>query len=123
MTALINLRSDNQLPSDKRRILEFGNEEFLVELGVVYRLEFRGSRCNLTLKNTTDKRQSVNVRIHVLNRSLMEIWHQSEKWALSSLQPDQVHVASWDFVPAVPDVVWNEESRSIAPSWIILDVV
>ena len=66
VTALINLRSDKQLAGTQRRIVEWVADEILVELGVVYRIEFRGSRCNLTLKNTLDKRQSVNVRVNVL---------------------------------------------------------
>ena len=123
MTALINLRLGKQLAADQRRIVEWEAEEILVELGIVFRIEFRGSRCNLTLKNTQDKKQSVNVRVYVLNNALIEIWQQSEKWTLASLQPNQVHVTSWEFTPSLPDVVWNEKAGSIFPRWVVVDVI
>ncbi|MBS0203528.1 MAG: hypothetical protein JSS49_11555 [Planctomycetes bacterium] len=57
----------------------------------------------------------------VLNKSLIELWHQTEKWALKSLQPDESHLVSWDFKPAVPSVVWNEQARNETPAWIVID--
>ena len=119
----INLFSHEPPPGDKRRILKFTTNEILVEHGIVHRIEFREKRCNLTLKNLTSRRQSVNVRVWVLNKSLIQLWHQSEKWSLSTLQPNQIHVFSWDFIPAVPDVIWNVKARGQAPAWIIIDAL
>jgi len=61
--------------------------------------------------------------VWVLNKSLIQLWHQSEKWSLSTLQPNQIHVFSWDFIPAVPDVIWNVKARGQAPAWIIIDAL
>jgi hypothetical protein len=116
-----NLYSQEPAAGTKRHILPFALGEALLELGVVHRIEFREKRCNLTLKNSSPKRQSVNVRVWVLNKSLIELWHQTEKWNLTSLQPDQSHVVSWEFNPAVPDVVWNLKARDVAPAWVIVD--
>ena len=111
-------------PSEgKRRILEFNTGELLIEHGVVYRIEFTEKRCNLTLKNSTAKRQSVHVRLWVLNKSLIEIWRQTEKWSLTALQPDQSHLVSWEFKPEVPDVIWNQKARDAVPTWLVIDAL
>lgn len=120
---LTNLYSDGHPGTDKRRILEFMTDETLLEQGIIHRIEFREKRCNVTLKNVTPHRQSVNIKIWVLNKSLIELWHQSEKWMLTSLQPDQSHVISWEFTPSIPDVVWNLKARDCNPAWIIVDAL
>ena len=118
-----NLYSENQPDGDKRRILEFELGEILLEHGIVHRIEFTEKRCNLTLKNVFPKRKSVHVRVWILNKALIELWRQTERWNLTSLQPDQSHLVSWEFNPAVPDVVWNQKAREVAPAWIIVDVL
>ena len=119
----LNLYSHEQPDGDKRRILEFATDELLLEHGIVHRIEFREKRCNLTLKNVTAKRHSVNVRVWVLNKALIVLWHQTEKWSLTSLKPDQIHLVSWEFTPTVPDVVWNEDARDPTPGWIVVDAL
>ena len=118
-----NLYDHERPDGEKRRIFTFEQAEMLLEHRVVHRIEFREKHCNLTLKNVTAIRQAVNVHVWVLNKSLIEIWHQTEKWSLTSLQPDQVHVVSWEFKPSVPDVVWNEDARSESPTWVIVDAL
>ncbi len=118
-----NFYSNHQPKGDKRSILEFNTGEMLLEHGVIHRLEFTDKRCNLTLKNSSPKRQSVHVRVWVLNKSLIELWHQTEKWNLTTLQPDQTYLVSWEFSPAVPDVVWNEKARDTEPKWIVVDAI
>ncbi len=120
----INLYSADAPKGDKRLVIEFATGEILLGHGVVHRIEFSDKRCNLTLKNPTPKRQSVNVKVWVLNSNLVELWHQTEKWSLTSLQPDQSHLVSWDFKPAVPRVIWNlRERENIFPAWIVVDAI
>ena len=116
-----NFYSDRDLSDGKRRVIEFEDGEIVLEHGIVQRIEFTDKRCNLTLRNPSPKRHAVHVKVWVLNKSLVEVWHQSEWWALTSLQPDQSHVVSWDFKPAVPSVVWNEKARDLTPAWIVID--
>jgi len=75
----ISLYSADAPKGDKRRVIEFSTGEILLEHGVVHRIEFSDKRFNLTLKNPTPKRQSVNVKVWVLNSGLVELWHQTEK--------------------------------------------
>lgn len=116
------LYSDRDLADGKRRVLEFVEGEMELNFGIIHRLEFTDKRCNVTLRNTDHVKHSVNVKVYVLNSSLIEIWQQSEKWLLTSLQPDQVHLVSWEFKPAVPSVVWNLQARDNTPAWIVVDV-
>ena len=111
----------NSPPEGRRRVVEFSAGELLIEHRIVLRIEFTEKRCNLTLKNCGAKKQSVQVKVWVLNRTLIELWRQTEKWTLASLQPDQSHLVSWEFKPAVPDVVWNEKARDDVPAWIVID--
>lgn len=115
--------SHNRPEGFKRHVTEFTNAEIQIDVGIVNRIEFREKRCNLTLKNISPKRHTVNVRVFVLNRSFIELWRQTEKWSLTSLQPDQVHLVSWEFHPAVPDVVWHEKAREPDPMWVVVDVL
>ena len=120
----INLYSADAPKGDKRRVIEFATGEILLEHGVVHRIEFTDKRCNLTLKNPTPKRQAVNVKVWVLNSGLVELWHQIEKWSLTSLQPDQSHLVSWDFKPVVPSVIWSPREREDnLPAWIVIDAI
>ena len=120
----ISLYSADAPKGDKRRVIEFATGEILLEHGVVHRIEFSDKRCNLTLKNPTPKRQSVNVKVWVLNSGLVELWHQTEKWSLTSLQPDQSHLVSWDFKSVVPHVIWSSREREDnLPAWIVIDAI
>ena len=120
----ISLYSADAPKGDKRRVIEFATGEILLEHGVVHRIEFSDKRCNLTLKNPTPKRQSVNVKVWVLNSGLVELWHQTEKWSFTSLQPDQSHLVSWDFKAVVPSVIWNPREREDnLPAWIVIDAI
>ena len=119
-----SLYSADAPKGDKRRVIEFAMGELLLEHGVVHRVEFSEKRCNLTLKNSAPKRQSVHVKIWVLNSDLVELWHQTERWSLTSLQPDQSHLVSWDFKPTVPNVIWNSRQRENSfPAWIVIDAI
>lgn len=119
----LNLSVHNQAAKSRRLVLEFATGEMFIEHGIVQRIEFTEKRCNLTLRNGLDKPQPVNVKVWVLNRALIAVWSESERWRVSSLQPDQSHSVSWQFTPAVPDVVWNEKARDASPSWIIVETV
>lgn len=120
----ISLYSADAPQGDKRLVIEFATGEILLEHEVVHRIEFSDKRRNLTLKNPTLKRQSVNVRVWVLSGGLIELWHQAEKWLLTSLQPDQSHLVSWDFKPAVPSVIWSPREReNNLPAWIVIDAI
>ncbi len=116
-----NLYADDAAMNNQRRVFPFTWGEALVEHGIVQRVEFTDKRCNLTLKNPTTKRQRVSVRVQVLNSDLVELWRQAEHWKLSRLQPDQSHVLSWEFLPQVPEVIWNLHQRqNNAPAWVLI---
>lgn len=100
----------------------FVEDDIQLDYSIVNRLEFREKRCNLTLKNPSEKKQPVDIKIWVLNGALIEIWSQLERWTLTSLQPGQMHACSWDFKPSVPDTVWNEKARLLEPYWVIIHV-
>ena len=117
----LNLSDHNQASNGRRMVLEFVTGELVIEHGVVQRIEFTEKRCNLTLRNSEKKPQPVGVKVWVLNRALIEIWSQTERWRVSSLQPDQSHLVSWAFATAVPDVVWNTKARDAAPQWIVVE--
>lgn len=114
------LYSDHSAKSDNLQVLPFEQDEILVEHRLVHLVEFRDKRCNVTLKNRTGKRHPVNVQIWVLNNALIQLWGQSEKWVLASLQPAQIHSVSWEFKPIVPEVIWNSKARNEDPAWIVI---
>lgn len=123
MGARAHVKKDLSIKDGTRVFIDFALDEITLDHGIAHRIEFREKRCNLTLKNKTTTRQAVTVRVFVLNAALIEIWKQTERWSLASLQPDQIHAVSWTFSPELPDVVWNEKARLIEPRWIVVDVL
>jgi len=119
----LNLYALHQFKSENLQVIRFTQDEVQLDYCLVNRVEFREKRCNITLKNATSAKRAVNVQVWVLNNALIEIWRRSEKWALSSLQPDQVHVISCEFKPLVPDVVWNEKARTDTPARVVIQTV
>lgn len=119
----VNLRVTDRLESDQRIVVSFESGEIELNHSIAHRIEFLGKRCNLTLKNVSDKKFSVDVTVRVLNRALIEIWSKSEKWLMKSLMPGQSYTCSWEFTPMMPDVVWNEKARELIPAWVMVDAL
>ena len=76
--------SDRDLTDGKRRVIEFETGEIVLDHGIVQRIEFSGKRCNITLRNRSPKRHSVNVKVWVLNDSLMEVFNHGFRDRCSS---------------------------------------
>ncbi len=121
MSVPAKLYSDRDMSDGKRLVQKFSSGELLLEHGIVQRIEFAETRCNLTIRNETPARQSVHVKVFVLNKALIEIWHQTERWMLTRLDVDQCHTVSWEFKPAMPSAVWNDAARGLEPAWIVID--
>ena len=65
-----NLYSAHRATSEKILTIRFETEDILVDHGILHRIEFREKQCNVTLKNQTTVKQTVNVRVWVLNGAI-----------------------------------------------------
>jgi len=122
LVLLCNVAFGQTVKDNFPNAVEFYYSELDIKKGVVKSIEFDKYKCNLTLKNTYDSKKDVDLLILVLNDDGVILWHETEYWLVSSIEPGQKFVKDWDFKPALPVALeFSKYSKmDLTPTWVVV---